>query len=49
MLINELGNNFNFYYLVMIGSKDNPATETVSQVHHGRTAAEPDHVRERCP
>ena len=35
-------------YLVMVGAKHDPATETVSQVNHGGAAAEADHVGEGC-
>lgn len=34
-------------HLVMVRPEDDPATETVTQVDHGRTAAESDHVGER--
>lgn len=33
--------------LGVVGSQHDPPTETVSEVNHGGTAAEADHVRER--
>lgn len=33
----------------MVRPKDDPATETVPEVDHGRTTAESDHIWERSP
>lgn len=36
-------------YFFMVRPKHDPTTETVSEVDHGGTTGEPDHIWERCP
>ena len=39
---------FSFIHLHVVWAEDDPATEAVTQIDDGYTAAEPNHIGERC-